>query len=87
MRTALVIMSVINLMHPAELFRVVPVRRLGRQTIVLHQLSTLAIYLYSTLATSFLPTANAKAIAIPTRRYVDIVVTLALSLPLFPSAA
>ena len=61
-------MSVTNLMHPTELFRAVLVRRLGQPTIVLHQLSTVAIYLYSTSATSFLPTANAKAIAIPTRR-------------------
>ena len=72
MMTVSVIMSVINLMHPTELFRGVPVRRLGRPTIVLHQLSIQAIYLYSTLATSFLPMANAKAIAIPTWRYVDI---------------
>ena len=61
-------MSVTNLMHPTELFRAVPVRRLGQPTIALHQLFTLAIYLYSTLATSFLPTANAKEIVIPTRK-------------------
>ena len=61
-------MSVTNLMHPTELSLAAPVRRLGQPTIVLHLLSTLAIYLYSTLATSFPPTANAKAIAIPTRR-------------------